>query len=119
MIGDTAVLYTDKGFHTYEIMKVRLAGIDAPEMRPRVGSPAARTAEKALALASTNRLKELIEGREIIVQTRKTGKFGRQLAVCFLPDSDKTANDLLLEEGLAVVYGTPRPWREDEAKLSE
>jgi micrococcal nuclease len=112
--GDTAILYTDKGTHEYSVMKVRLAGIDAPELRPREGSPEQRAAEKVLAAKATNRLKELIEGREIILRTEKTGKFGRWLGRLYLPDEpDVCANDLLLEEGLAVRYGDPRPWRNE------
>lgn len=110
--GDTAILYTDLGKHEYSIMKVRLAGIDAPELRPRVGSQEQRAQEKVLAEKATNRLKALIEGKEIVIRTEKTGKFGRWLAHLYLPENlDVTANALLLEEGLAVRYGDPRPWR--------
>jgi len=112
--GDTCVLYVDKGLQTFEAMKVRLAGVDAPELRPRVGTPEERAAEKVLAAKATQRLKALIEGREIIVRTEKTGKYGRYLGFLFLPDSDgETANQLLLDEGLAVPYGSPRPWRNE------
>lgn len=114
--GDTAVLYVDKGMQTHEVMKVRLAGIDAPEMRPRKSSgPSSQVAaEKVLAERATSRLKELIEGREIVIKTQKTGKFGRWLAEVYLPeDMSKTANQLLLDEGLVVRYGDPRPWRNE------
>ena len=110
--GDTAILYVDKGFHEYAVVKVRMAGIDAPELRPRVGSQEQRTTEKALATKATNRLKELVEGKEIVIRSQKTGKFGRWLSVCYLPDdTSRSANQLLLDEGLAVKYGEPRPWR--------
>lgn len=114
--GDTAVLYVDKGMQTHEVMKVRLAGVDAPEMRPRKSTGPAEqvTAEKALAQKATNRLRDLIEGREVIIRTEKTGKFGRWLAQIYLPEADGlTANQLLLDEGLAVRYGEPRPWRNE------
>jgi len=115
--GDTVVCLRDLGTHKYDVLKVRLAGVDAPEMRPRVGTPAERTAEKILAAASTDRLKELVDKREIVIRTEKTGKYGRWLAYLFIPGSQtETANQILLDEGLAVVYGTPRPWRAAEAK---
>jgi micrococcal nuclease len=109
--GDTAILLLDKGFHEFAVEKVRLAGIDAPELRPREGSTEQRTAEKALAAKATDRLKELVEGKEVIVQTQKTGKFGRWLSHLYPVGYDKSANQILLEEDLAVVYGDPRPWR--------
>ncbi len=112
--GDTAVLYVDRGMHEFMVMKARLAGIDAPELRPRHGSKEGRIAEKVLAATATARLVELIEGKEVLIKTHKTGKFGRWLAEIYLPDDPaKTANSLLLEEGLAVKYGDPRPWRDE------
>jgi micrococcal nuclease len=111
--GDTAVLCIDKGMHEFAIEKVRLAGIDAPEMRPRVGTTEQRDAEKVLAAKATDRLRELIDGEEIIIRTAKTGKYGRYLGYLYLPDGKNTANQLLLDEGLAVRYGDPRPWRDE------
>jgi len=115
--GDTIVCLRDLGTHKYDVLKVRLAGVDAPEMRPRVGTPAERAAEKVLAAAATERLIDLVGDREIVIRTEKTGKYGRWLAHLFIPGSQtETANQILLDEGLAVVYGTPRPWRAAEAK---
>jgi len=120
--GDTVMLLQDKGNYAYNVLKVRLAGIDAPEKRPRVGSPTQRVIEKKLAEASTKRLEDLIGGQEIIIRTQKTGKFGRWLAVLEVPGGDikaeilnkpESANQILLEEGHAVVYGKPRPWRDE------
>lgn len=115
--GDTCVVCLDAGFNNIKIEKLRLAGIDAPEMRPRVGTPEQRLREKELAAAATNRLKELVEGKDVIVHTAKAGKFGRYIARIYVPGTlDTTANDLLLEEGHAVKYGDPRPWRADEVQ---
>lgn len=120
--GDTVMLLRDKGTYCYDVLKVRLAGIDAPEKRPRAGSPKQRSAEKVLAEAATRRLEELIGAQEIIIRTEKTGKFGRWLAVLEVPDGEiqveiinkpESANQVLLEEGHAVVYGEPRPWRDE------
>lgn len=115
--GDTVMLLQDKGNYHYSVLKVRLAGIDAPEKRPRIGSPKQRAHEKVLAEAATRRLEELIGGQEVIIRTEKTGKFGRYLSRIYLPGSiERTVNQVLLEEGHAVVYGEPRPWREDEMR---
>lgn len=120
--GDTVMLYRDKGTYSYDVLKVRLAGIDAPEKRPRVGSPAQRTEEKVLAVAASERLESLIGGQEIIIRTQRTGKFGRWLAVLEAPGGDvqveivnkpDSANQILLDEGHAIVYGKPRPWRDE------
>ena len=112
--GDTVHLVIDRGMHDYSLEKVRLAGIDAPELRPRVGSPSQRTHERALAEASTQRLRELILHKEVVIRTAKAGKFGRWLAQIYLPDDNKTtANQVLLDEGHAVEYGTKRPWRDE------
>ena len=75
-----------------------------------------------LAAAATKRLEELIGGQEIIIRTQKTGKFGRWLAVLEAPGGDveveivnkpDSANQILLDEGHAVVYGQQRPWRDE------
>lgn len=120
--GDTVMLLRDKGTYQYDVLKVRLAGVDAPEKRPRVGNQEQREAERKLAEAASRRLEELIGQREVIIKTEKTGKFGRWLATIEVPSGDleveivnqpETANNVLLEEGLAVVYGKPRPWRNE------
>lgn len=123
--GDTAMLLRDKGTYSYDVIKVRLAGVDAPEKRPRAGSNAQKDRERKLAESASRRLEELIGGKEVIIRTEKTGKFGRWLAYIEVPGGElraeiinqpETANQVLLDEGLAVVYGTPRPWREDEMR---
>lgn len=123
--GDTVMLLRDKGTYNYDVLKVRLAGVDAPERRPRAGSRAQQEQERKLAEATARRLETLIAGKEVIVRTEKTGKFGRWLAYIEVPggpiraeivSQPETANQVLLDEGLAVVYGKPRPWREDEMR---
>lgn len=120
--GDTVMLLRDKGTYSYDVLKVRLAGIDAPEKRPRVGSAKQREAERVLAEAAATRLESLIAGQEVIIKTEKTGKFGRWLAHIEAPsgtievevvNQPDTVNEILLEEGHAVVYGQPRPWRDE------
>jgi micrococcal nuclease len=115
--GDTLDMFVDKGFGDYTRQRVRLLGVDTPEMRPRKGSPDERIAEKAAAKRATDRVIALVENREVILKTAKAGKFGRWLGVIYLPEDVVTQlgriaddrerlslNDLLLEEGHAVPY---------------
>ena len=75
--------------------KVRLLGIDTPEVR----GP-----EKLDGLISRDRLRELIDGKDIIIVTHKDrgGKYGRLLATIYLDGVD--INQQLVDEGLAKVY---------------
>lgn len=115
--GDTVMLLRDKGTHDYDVLKIRLAGVDAPELRPRSGAPAQQAHERKLAEATARRVEALVAGKEVVVRTEMTGKFGRYLGEIFLPgDASKTVNQVLLDEGLAVRFGQPRPWREDEMR---
>jgi len=109
--GDTVIAMVDRGFFNYTVKRLRLSGIDAPEMSPRSGTSAQRKAERVLAVAAKDRVIELIELQEVVIETRKTGKFDRWLATIFLAES--SVNQKLLDEGHAVVYGQPRPWRSE------
>ena len=112
--GDTAILYVDKGLYDHSVVKVRLDGVDAPEHHAREGSLEQRAAEKLLAAKATNRLKELIDGREVVIKIRKAKRFNRWLSSIYLPNHNEiTVNQVLLDEQLVVKYGDPRPWRNE------
>ena len=111
--GDTLEVLVDQGFGSYSRQRIRLLGVDAPEMRPRKGSPDERNAEKLAALRTIDRVVSLVGRREVVIRTEKLGK----LAVVFLPDDvlkqlgrdndprrRVSLNDLLLEEGLASPF---------------
>lgn len=113
--GDTVVALIDKGFGDFRQEYLRLAGIDAPELRPRTGTPAEREQEKAEARVAKQRVVDLCEGRECIIQSHKTGKYGRWLATIFVPpevviaesmptDPMPTVNQVLLDEGHAEPF---------------
>ena len=95
--GDTVTVIVDLGFHIKQTLKIRLAGIDAPELR-------GETREKGL--VSKDRLAELILGKQIVLKTYKDRqeKFGRWLGDIYLPDSLISVNTILLNEGLARTY---------------
>ena len=102
--GDTVDVDIDLGFGVWlHNERVRIMGIDTPESRT------SDKAEKVFGLLSKARLKELLE-KDAILKTYKDnstgedakGKFGRILGdfIC----GDKTASQILIEEGHAVAY---------------
>ena len=109
--GDTVDVNIDLGFDIHHLARVRMMGIDTPESRTR------NLEEKALGLASKARLKELLKGKKIKIETSKEGKgkFGRVLADVIAIDKDGTeinCNQQLIEEGHARPYfgGKKVPW---------
>jgi len=84
------------GFNiTMHKQKARLLGINTPEVRGK---------EREAGLVSRDRLRELIDGKDIIIVTHKDkgGKYGRLLATIFLDGVN--INQQLVDEGLAEVY---------------
>lgn len=95
--GDTVDVAIDLGFSIQHIVRLRLYGINTPEIRTR------DLEEKALGIKATNRVVELVEGKIIRVSTHKTSdKYGRYLADIYIDDI--CINKLLLDEGLAEEY---------------
>ena len=109
--GDTIDVRIDLGFDIHHSARVRMMGIDTPESRTR------NLEEKALGLASKARLKELLKGQKVKIETSKEGKgkFGRILAdviVCNQDGTEINCNKQLIEEGHARPYfgGKKVPW---------
>lgn len=76
--------------------RVRLLGLDAPELRGRC------EAERRLAQAATERLAGLVE-EGVRLQTTGQDRFGRALAIVRDPRGEDVA-DVLIREGLARPY---------------
>jgi micrococcal nuclease len=98
--GDTVDVTLDLGFSIRYQARVRLLGINAPESRTR------DKAEKALGLAAKDYVIDWCEAQEVIkIQTSldKRGKFGRVLGRV-VGDEDGCLNDVLVDEGHAVIY---------------
>jgi len=96
--GDTCRVDIDLGMGIWiRNEKLRLVRINAPEM---TGS------DKALGTASRDFLRELIDGREIIIETVKDqrGKYGRYLAEIWIRQGEcwVNVNDTLVAAGHAV-----------------
>lgn len=95
--ADTVTANIELGFRSgLRGVKLRLLGIDAPEMRG---------AEKAEGRKSRDWLRDRILNKRVFIKTHKdkTGKYGRWLAEIYpIDDRSKSFNQLLVEEGLAV-----------------
>jgi micrococcal nuclease len=93
--------------------KVRLLGIDAPELE-RDGQPADFLAHKAKA-----ELARLIQGRRVRLEYDhlRYDQYGRLLAYLFLPDGT-LVNAELVRQGLAKVYIFPPNNRYQDALLT-
>ena len=95
--GDTITVVVDLGFHTNVKLKIRLHGINTPELKGE---------SRAEGLKARDRVIGLILGKDIILKTHKDKqeKYGRWLGEIFLPEQDKSINTLLVEENLAVPF---------------
>lgn len=93
--GDTVTAIADLGFGVSIKLKIRLMGIDTPELRG---------VERPRGLIARNFLRGLILNKEVVIKTYKDkkGKFGRYLADLYL--GDLHINGFLIEKGHAEVY---------------
>ena len=94
--GDTITVDIDLGFDVLmKNQKIRLLGINAPEIRGE---------NRQDGLVSRDFLREKISGKWVVLKTKKDkkGKYGRWLGEVFL--EEKNINDLMLSEGMAKKY---------------
>ena len=93
--GDTVTALVDLGFLHYQEMKLRLYGIDTPEVRG---------VEKIEGKKVRDIVREMILGKEveIITYKDKQGKYGRYLANIILDGVD--INLWLVANGHVTVY---------------
>jgi micrococcal nuclease len=99
--GDTLEITLDLGFNTFRKEKVRLARINAPEMKTEAGP------------ASKSHLSELLADKILTVQTKKDEKdrYGRYIAEVWVQEklADNASkitniNDKMLSDKMAVIY---------------
>lgn len=95
--GDTLHLDVDLGCDSHLMMTVRLAGIDAPEIRTNEGKVSKAWVENWLEARPNLILRTIKDTRE---------KYGRYLGVVVDADrpTDYTLNEALVNEHLAVPY---------------
>ena len=101
--GDTITVMIDQGMKHFARVKVRMLGINTPEIRTK------DLEEKARGYAAKEYLKSRIEGKTIIINTVKKGKFGRWLGVLWLYEEGmdelgESLNDEMIRMGHAVAY---------------
>lgn len=92
--GDTVDVIIDLGLRISTQQRIRLYGINAPEMKTPQGPPAKK------------RLSELLPvGAEVIIRTRKDRqeKYGRYLGI-FTDSEGHEVNQRMVDEGFAVPY---------------
>ena len=79
--GDTMDLSVDLGFNIIHNIRVRLLDIDTPEVRG---------VQKPHGLAAKEAAKDWFDSidKELLVETTKTGKYGRWLARIFYKEND-------------------------------
>ena len=98
--GDTIDCVIDLGFDIKYKCRVRLKGIDTPEIRTK------DLEEKKRGFAAKERVVELLSVCEtFIIKTEldKKGKYGRILGTIFI-NNEESINQILLLEGHAEVY---------------
>jgi len=106
--GDTCRADIELGFGVVLKNKtIRLANIDTAEMRGE---------NKQDAHAARDRLTELIQGKEVVLQTIKdrTGKYGRIIGTIYL--GGQSVNEMLVSEGLAEKMSSGGKKKKREAK---
>ena len=73
--GDTIDCIIDLGFNILIKERLRLRGVDTPETRTRDKK------EKARGLKAKEFVKNAIQFKDVLVETKEKGKFGRYLAI--------------------------------------
>lgn len=96
--GDTFDAIVDLGFNICVKQRFRIANIDAPETYGVKKESEEYKAGKVV----TERLKELIESKDVLIKSQKTGKYGRYIAEVFFEGN--SVGDTLLSEGLVEKY---------------
>ncbi len=91
--GDTISLYIDAGFRTWTKQKLRLRGIDTPE----INTPQGQEAKQFVINLFKNT-------PQITVKTYRKDKYDRYLADIFIGPNQIFLNQLLLDKKLALIY---------------
>lgn len=96
--GDTIDVIIDSGFHATRVERLRLLGINCPEMKEDAGKAAKEfTAEWIREAWSDTHW-------PLVIQTEKSDAFGRYLAYVWRVVDGRCLNDDLLDSGNAVSF---------------
>lgn len=88
--GDTIDVSIDLGFSIWHKVRLRLAGIDTPEVSTEFGK------------LVRDHVRSALEGQTVTITTTKTDKYGRYLAEVFV--NENSFNKVLVDIGMAVAY---------------
>ena len=101
--GDTVDVHIDLGFDVWlRHQRVRLSGIDCPEVRTR------DDVEKIFGNAAMDRVVEVLSAETIVLDSQAfEGKFGRILGDFYVAGDSRSLTEILLEERHAVLYDLP------------
>lgn len=100
--GDTVTLAFVCGQAVFQDA-CRLAGIDAPEMKPRLSS-ASRAEEKQAAVAARDALAGLLAAGPLFAVFRGREKYGRWLVTLRVAGVEADAGEWMVRQGFAVPY---------------
>jgi len=87
--GDTYDVTVDLGFTITTNQRLRLVGVDTPEVR----GP-----ERPEGLKVKAYVKDLIEGKKLTIETFKVGKYGRYICEVYLDNDEKLSEHLLAQK---------------------
>lgn len=96
--GDTIDCTVDLGFNTFSKERFRLYGIDTPEKTDKVAEV------RALAFKATEFVKNVTDGKTVVVESFGKDKYGRWLAKIHVSPDQPTINEQLVSLGMARVY---------------
>ena len=101
--GDTCTCEIDLGFNITRRVKIRLVGINTPEIRTK------DLEEKEAGYKSRDWLAERVLDKKVLLHTAKKGKFGRWLGTLWTleeesPSFENSYNKQMILEGLAKEY---------------
>lgn len=100
--GDTIDVDIDLGFNVSFSQRVRLAGIDTPESRTKDLN------EKKLGLEVKEWLKsKLKDAEDVVIKTElpdSSEKYGRILGWLYVKGTEKSLNQIMIDEGYAWSY---------------
>ena len=100
--GDTMDLVVDAGFYISVHERFRLKGVNTPE----IFGVDKESPEYEKGLEAKDFVVKRFQENEgnCIVESYRTGVYGRWIGVIWFGDSDRSLNDELLEVGLAELY---------------
>jgi micrococcal nuclease len=104
--GDTLIVTLDQGLHTYRVERLRLLGVNAPEVHGATKAAGQAATAYTLFWLSQGRA---LDPWPLTVQTYRTDAFGRYLAQVWRIVDGANLSDDLLSSGNAVPFKTGAP----------